>query len=152
MARINGSKSSAKHIAVREVDRKILAYRTAGLSMAAIAPLVGMKSGSSVYKSLIRALDRLEREPAEALRRLEADRLDAMHQALWPLVVASPPDIPAVLALIKIMERRAWLLGLDAPKEIDVRGHVEVFEAAAAKIYGDPIDVTPKLAGVSSDV
>lgn len=58
-------------------------------------------------------LDTLNGEKAERLRELEARRLDALQLPLAPAVRAGDPR--AILAAVRILERRARLLGLDAP-------------------------------------
>jgi hypothetical protein len=60
------------------------------------------------------------REQAEEVRRLELLRLDEMAQAIWPQTVSANPDLFAVDRLLRIMERRARLLGLDAPAKQDI--------------------------------
>ena len=50
---------------------------------------------------------------AEELRDLELHRLDQMTAGLWPPIRAGSP--PAVTAAVRVSERRARLLGLDAP-------------------------------------
>ena len=50
---------------------------------------------------------------AEELRALELERCDQMVAGLWPKVVSGNP--PAVLAAVRVGERRSRLLGLDEP-------------------------------------
>jgi DNA-binding CsgD family transcriptional regulator len=50
---------------------------------------------------------------AEELRALELERFDRMVAGLWPQIEKGSP--PAVTAAIRVSERRARLLGLDAP-------------------------------------
>lgn len=64
-----------------------------------------------------RRLDAIEHEVAS-----EIVRLDAMERALWPKVLAC--DLQAFDRQLRIMERRAKLLGLDAPKRIDVETRI----------------------------
>jgi hypothetical protein len=56
------------------------------------------------------------REPAEQARNLDLKRLDAMTLALWSQ--ARQGNQGAVDRLLRIMERRAKLLGLDAPTKV----------------------------------
>lgn len=55
-------------------------------------------------------------EEASSLRRLQAERLDVALNALWAKVVTGNTD--AIYAMLRIEERRAKLLGLDAPTKI----------------------------------
>jgi outer membrane PBP1 activator LpoA protein len=59
------------------------------------------------------ALQKDTSESAEELRRLELDRLDAMQAAVWGEVEAA--SLKAINTVLRIMERRAKLAGLDAP-------------------------------------
>jgi hypothetical protein len=59
------------------------------------------------------ALQKDTSESAEELRRLELDRLDQLQSGLWE--EAAGGNLKAVGAALKIMERRARLVGLDAP-------------------------------------
>lgn len=53
---------------------------------------------------------------AEHLRNMELERLDGMLAGLWP--AASSGDPQSVAAALRIGERRAKLLGLDAPTKL----------------------------------
>jgi hypothetical protein len=63
---------------------------------------------------------------ATQLRALELERLDGMTSGLWPHVRAG--SAPAVSAAVKVSERRARLLGLDAPvaSRTEVSGSLSV--------------------------
>jgi hypothetical protein len=61
-------------------------------------------------------LDALNREKAERLRDLEAHRLDRLTISLQSGIRAGDPR--AILAAVRIMERRAKLFGLDAPTKV----------------------------------
>lgn len=50
-------------------------------------------------------------------------RLAAAESYIWPLIVAGKPH--AVDRLLAIMDRRARLLGMDAPQRIDITHSVE---------------------------
>jgi hypothetical protein len=77
----------------------------------------------------MRASARIVRDDIDSIRRVEEDRLDLAQAAIWGKVMAG--DIPAVSALIRIMERRAKLLGLDQP----IKQQIEV-----TTYDGDTID------------
>jgi hypothetical protein len=64
------------------------------------------------------ALKKTVQEPADELRTLEVERLDAAAAAIYPSVKQG--QYGAIDRWIKIMERRAKLLGLDAPTKTDV--------------------------------
>jgi len=57
-------------------------------------------------------------EPADAVRNAEIARLDRLMLAHWPEAIKG--KIEPTRMVLEIMRRRAALLGLDAPKKIDI--------------------------------
>lgn len=95
-----------------------LQLRKQGVSYAEIARQVGYRSGSGAHAAVRKALKKTLQEPADDLRKMENERLDAMLSALWDKIEKGDPQ--AIMAGIKISERRAKLNGLDEPAEVDV--------------------------------
>jgi DNA-binding transcriptional MerR regulator len=153
----------------RDVERLplMIAMRIKGESLDAIGAAVGL-SRSRTCEVLKRALEeraKLLESAVETLRSIECERLDRaqlvadriMHNEPEPRADGKPakrrqkpsPDrqLKAIAAYVKIMERRAKLLGLDLGKE-DVSGGAKAaiaeFLASAArsldKVYGDDDD------------
>lgn len=52
----------------------------------------------------------------------DLERLGIAEKAIWPAVIKG--DLLAIDRLLRIMERRAKLLGLDAPKRIDITDRI----------------------------
>ena len=97
---------------------KALQLRKAGLSYATIGTQLHCTK-QNAYRLVKSALDNLRTHCAEAtetLRQLELERLDALLMGLW--TPASRGDHAAIDRVLKIMERRARLLGLDAPAKV----------------------------------
>jgi hypothetical protein len=130
------SRTSPRVIHCRLRETEAMALRLAGSTFEEIAASLGFRSRAGAFASITRALDRCQREPCPSLRKLEAERLDAMQQAIWPLAVGDPPDLPAVLAMLKLMERRARLLGLDTPSQVVATVVIDL-EDLCRKIYGE---------------
>lgn len=93
--------------------RQALELRKAGASYEVIADKLGYSHPSGAHKAVTSALQKTLREPADDLRNLELDRLDAIMLALWQ--PARQGNQGAVDRILRIMERRSKLLGLDAP-------------------------------------
>ena len=75
---------------------------------------------STAYRAVCRVMDRTRgaaNESAEELRRVEQERLDALTLAIWPQ--AQKGNFGAIDRVLRLMARRAALLGLDAPQSID---------------------------------
>jgi hypothetical protein len=92
-------------------ETKALKLRQAGNGYAAIADACGYTNKGSAHRAVTRALARVHADDAADLRSLEGSRLDEMQRALWPLVLGG--DYAATDRLLRIMERRAKLYGLD---------------------------------------
>lgn len=70
----------------------------------------------------MRALKKTLQEPADEVRMLEVERLDSLLNGLW-----QRRHVPEITdRILRIMERRAKLLGLDAPVRSDVTSGGEV--------------------------
>jgi hypothetical protein len=104
------SKRSARTIRARQRQQQVLQLRLAGLSYPKIAEAVHVSS-SQVERDLIAAMADITREPAEAVFRMEMERLDAMTTAHF--VPACQGNIASTHALLRIMEHRSRLMGWD---------------------------------------
>ena len=107
-----------KELNALEKQMQALELRKAGVSYARIAEALGYASGSGAHKAVSSALKKTLQEPSDELRMLEIERLDAMLAAIWGSVKQG--QYGAQDRALKIMERRAKLLGLDAPVKADV--------------------------------
>jgi hypothetical protein len=63
------------------------------------------------WKHTQAALQQALQEPAQEVRQIELARLDRLHMAHWPQALGGSAD--ATDRVLKIMDRRARLLGLD---------------------------------------
>lgn len=111
-----GAKTNAMTIAAKMRAAKALELRKEGETFEAIAQKAGYKSKQAAWDAVRRALAEVIREPAEELIRLDLERLDAMWGVNY--LNAQGGDPVALQACLKIMERRARLLGLDAPQKM----------------------------------
>ena len=98
---------------VFEKEKKVLELRRGGLTFDLIAERLGYANASGAQKAYERACSRIVHDDVVAIRKAEMDRLDIAQAAIWNEVLQG--TISAVVALMKIMERRARLLGLDMP-------------------------------------
>jgi hypothetical protein len=101
------------------VDREIqvLELRRAGWTWTRIAEQVGYADHTGAYAAYKRAIKRVMEQPVEELRTQELDRLDRLQVAAWQAAVKG--DTKAILTILRIMERRAKLIGLDKPIKIE---------------------------------
>lgn len=101
-----------------QIDKEnaVLALRTQSLTWRAIAEQTGYASGAGALKAYMRAIKRQQKEPAEAALYMELERLDELQQVYWEPAVQG--NMRAGEFVLRIMDRRAKFLGLDAPTKI----------------------------------
>ena len=100
------------------IDTEALRLRSRGYTYQQIADNMGC-SKPTAFERVKRALAAIPAEAAEEYRRLENDRLDtlqaiAMHEAV------TKKSMQAIDRVLHIMDRRAKLLGLDAPTRTEI--------------------------------
>lgn len=117
MARANGNMSRESRVRAVERQRAVLELRKTGMHFHDIAARTGFRGASGAYEAFKKALRATVQQPADEVRRLEVERLDALLAAVWPDAIAGKVD--AVDRVLRIMDRRAALLGLDAPTRSD---------------------------------
>ena len=113
---------------------KALELRKAGVSYRQIAEALGVDVRTA-HRDVMHELEQIEKHAAELRPRvlqLELERADALWMASYP--EAKRGHLGAIDRCVKIMERRAKLLGLDAATRVagDENGapiHVEVTNA-----------------------
>lgn len=100
---------------------KAIALRMAGADWDTIADRLDYSSRAHACKDLTRALAANLAEmgrSVEELREVELMRLDRLQAALWAAAVGG--DVRAVDSVLRIVDRRCKLLGLDAPLRAEV--------------------------------
>jgi len=140
--------SAAKAVHIQRVAQA-LELRRAGKSYPEIGAALGVAQ-SHAHRLVAEGMEDARAQvttEATQLRAEELSRLDAMMQGLWPS--ARKGGVTAVDRVLKIMERRARLLGLDAPVRSALEGGppgsppiqsvgmtLDEFQAMAAEIAG----------------
>lgn len=133
-----GKKTNATTIAARVKAAKAMELRMEGKTFSQIARELNYNCVQSAHEAVKRALHSTLQEPADALRTLELERIDAM----WGIhyLNAQGGDVQALAACMKLMERRAKLIGLDAPVKSELAGP-----------DGQPLAVAPTVLNVIID-
>jgi len=88
------------------------------------------------HDDVLAELKRLREQNSELagdVRDLELIRLDRMQASLWTSVLGGSET--AIDRVLKIMQRRADLLGLDAPKRTDLTSKDEKLDAVQVLVY-----------------
>jgi len=113
------TEESGRRLQAREREAQAVELRKNGLSYAAIGAELGI-SDEGARKACKRALERMLselQESAEELREIELGRLDHMQTALWQKALDG--DCQTIDRVLRIMQRRAKLAGLDAPERVE---------------------------------
>jgi hypothetical protein len=116
---------------------RVLRLRLAGVPFEQIAaqldPPCSTQRAHQLYQA---ALKQIVREPAEQVLAAEGERLDMLWRAVIARALAGSARHAEVA--LKVLERRARMLGLDAPQKTRIDAHITVEEAEAldAEIEG----------------
>jgi hypothetical protein len=153
-----GNGKFTKNPDTAERDADACRLRRDGCTYDHIAAELGYADRGDAYKGVQRALVAIVQEAAEEVRAVELDRLDMLWRAGLKVLRAKhvtvsngkviylrddqgnetpllddAPVLNAIDRLLRIMERRAKLLGLDAPKRIEVLT-MDVIDAEIARL------------------
>jgi len=109
-----GNKTSVKTILLVERQSRAVELRLAGRTLQQIADALGYASPSGAAQAIEAALRKRVAGTVDHLRQVENARLDAMWFPLWPRMLAG--DLAALDRGLKIMTRRAKLMGLDVDR------------------------------------
>lgn len=125
------SKTTPRAIALTEKRAEALEYRKQGYSYSQIGESMGF-SAQYAHELVDGALKAMIREPAESIIAMELARLDDMMTAVYG--PATKGELMAVDRVVKLGERRAKILGLDAPEKAELSGELKV--RTLADFYG----------------
>ena len=116
---------------------KALDMRREGRNYEDVAAECGYNSPQAATMAVTRALAKIVTEPAKDVVVMELQRLDV----LWGIqyLNAQAGDVGALGACLRIMERRAKLLGLDAPekRELSAPGGQPLIPPGASITFTD---------------
>ena len=103
---------------MRRRDARVYELRIQGNTFEQIASEVGYSGPSGAWQAHQRIKSEWIFESIEEARQLELMRLDELQVAVWDRAIKG--DLPAAHCVLKIMDRRAKLLGLDKPEKVEV--------------------------------
>ena len=108
------SRTSPRRIEAVGRQRQALELRKAGATFHAIAEALGFAHATGAQAAVETALRKTLQEPADECRLLDLERLDTMLLSIWPNVRRG--ELGAIDRALKVLERRATLLGYDLYK------------------------------------
>ena len=130
MARTNvgtAAKTSVRRIKTTEKTLKALELRKRGMNYTQIGEKLGCNR-STACRYVLSELENLAdkcREEAVHVRDLELHRLDELYLIAYRAIIDGY-DLAGIDRCLRIMERRAKLLGIDAAAKVDVQGLVDI--------------------------
>jgi hypothetical protein len=130
-----------------EKEMQVLELRAQSYTWRAIAQQVGYASGSGALKAYMRAIKRQQKEPVEAALYMELERLDEMQAVYWDPAIQG--NMRAGEFILKIMDRRAKFLGLDAPTKI--QAEVVNYDGGAGSIDAEVDRIARIIDGLPDD-
>ena len=105
--------------------RRVVQLRTAGVTFDQIAESLGYASRSGAKEAYDAALRRWGREAVDEHRDLEDLRLEELWRRTFARIAEADGDdefVKLIGAAVRVSKRRADLLGLDAPRQVEVSG------------------------------
>ena len=105
------SRTGKGKLSATQKQAEALRLRTQGKPFDEIARILEYRSISGAHKAVTTGLQKTLQEPADELRKMEAERLDRMLEGLWDKAISG--DTWSVDRVLGIMDRRAKLFGLD---------------------------------------
>lgn len=121
------AKSSVRRIRTTEKTLKALELRKRGMNYTQIGEKLGCNR-STACRYVLSELENLAdkcREEAVQVRDLELHRLDELYLIAYH-AISDGNDLAGIDRCLRIMERRAKLLGIDAAAKVDVQGLVDI--------------------------
>lgn len=107
-------------------ENQIVELRRAGVAWKVIAERTGYASASGAYNAYQRIAERVIRPGLEEYRDLELERLDRLQAGVWGKALNG--DLRALDSVLRIIDRRTRILGLDAPKEVNLKAEVTTYD------------------------
>lgn len=143
---MTGILSFKNGLAQRTVATNILRLRKMGYNAETISdeldiPLDRVKN---IIGAALKKLTKEMNGQAEQIRSLELSRLDELQSAIWEDCMGG--KLTAIDRVLKIMERRSKLVGLDAPERLNLQADIKVEQMKEAKdrLMAKILDMAPE--------
>lgn len=118
-----GGKRTPKRIAEEtEREKRVMEMVVGGYTFRRIAEILGYADGSSAHRAYKRGLQKTIRPAADEVRALEEERLDHLTRVWLPKALGldgNAPNRQAAEVMLKVMDRRARMFGVDAPAKVE---------------------------------
>ena len=133
-------------VAQRTTAKNVLKLRKMGLDAQQISGELDMPLDrvKNIISNALKALAKEMKGQAEQIRSLELTRLDELQTAIWADCMDG--KLTAIDRVLKIMERRSKLVGLDAPERLDIKADMKLEHMKEAKdrLMAKILDMVPE--------
>ena len=126
-----GKHANAKEFERAERKKNAVELRLAGASYRDIGNALGCSTVTAM-NDCKEALAEIPMQQADEMRTVELSRLDRLQRAVWGKAIKG--DLQAVDRALKIIDRRAKLLGLDAPQQVQITANDVDLDATVDKM------------------
>src|SRR5699024_8410222 len=126
-----GKHANAKEFERAERKKNAVELRLAGASYRDIGNALGCSTVTAM-NDCKEALAEIPMQQADEMRTVELSRLDLLQRAVWGKAIKG--DLQAVDRALKIIDRRAKLLGLDAPQQVQITANDVDLDATVDKM------------------
>lgn len=120
-----GGKRTPQRLAEeREREKRVMEMVLGGYTFTRIAEVVGYADASGAYRAYKRGLEATVRPAADEVRAQEEERLDHLTRVWLPLALGlngAAPNRQAAEIMMKVMDRRAKMFGVDAPTKVEAK-------------------------------
>lgn len=137
------TKQQAIDAAVQLKRAEVVKLRLRGYTYAEIVATGLYKSRSGAQMAYMSALKENYQEPTEAARLMEVARIEAMIMSNWDSAVNGPGikiKLEAGNHVLKLINSKCRILGIDAPAKVDIVGMLAPLVAAAGIDMNDAIN------------
>ena len=110
------SDNEEKELDLIKRETQVVELRRTGATWEGIAQVVGYSNAGGAYKAYQRAMARVFEQPVKEMRDAELDRLDRLQRAYWKDAIEG--NVRSADFILRVIDKRAKLLGLDAPTKI----------------------------------
>lgn len=134
-----GQTLSAQTLQVHAKQQRAVELRTMHRSLQQISDELGYRSAASAFKAIAAAKLRVESAQVEALRADQDAELVLLAGKVWAALDGADSEtlFKGAAVLVRVMERRSKLHGLDAPVRLEASGDGSIsvlFSAALAPV------------------
>jgi len=159
-------RASPKRIRAKYRKAEALELRARGLTYQEIADRLGYAHRSGARQAVINELEKVTLEPSKDLIKIELERLDRLLKAWFPLAIGesrntscdsgkrdprscdSDPDPRAGELVLRVMDRRAKFLGLDAAVKLEIESE---WREGVRELGLDPSELFDNMVGYFLD-